>query len=254
VFVLFLDADDYLTPDALEKMVARYAKGDAGYIYSGWWVVADNKAKQHTDRPRPYDPHVWLTTETDGLHAVTVLMARQTFVELDGFDPRIDLFEDWAFFAKCAARGVHGKWVDDPLLCYRVDSGQRRAEAQKRRGDIADYLTREFGEYIDRRKEPMGCCGQQSAAVQAAADAGDPVAKALQIPGAKLMKYTKVDGGIRFFGTYEGGKTVDPIWVPNGDWQRLAALGWEEVVTTSAPDAPVPATIKPSSVKVTEAK
>ena len=68
---LFLDADDYLVPDALQTMLDAYMEGGAGYIYTGWWErQADGTMEAR--RPQEYDQQAALA---EHISAVTVLNA-----------------------------------------------------------------------------------------------------------------------------------------------------------------------------------
>lgn len=181
--LFFLDADDWLRPDALEKMVSRYAQ-DGGYVYSDCAAVTDDAiAKQYTSaagrdwtafteddqegsiwrvQAFPYDRVDFMRRGyepgMDGAHTVSILIARCDFDEAGGFDETIPFWEDWEFMLRQAYLGVCGQHIPEPLLTYRLTTGRRR-QASK---DVADHLRNILRERYARFVEEidnMCACG-----------------------------------------------------------------------------------------------
>jgi hypothetical protein len=67
--VFWLDADDYLLPNALEEMLKAYVSSGGKYAYSDWLKLEEGKPFSEHTTPE-YDAQSWLTK---GQHAVTVL-------------------------------------------------------------------------------------------------------------------------------------------------------------------------------------
>lgn len=163
--LLWLDADDWLEPDALEKMVLAYSKSGGHYIYTDWYAVNEAGQREMLNC-QEYDARAML----DKLqHAVTVLMATDDARRVGGFDPDLKSWEDWDFFAKCAAAGIHGRRLPEPLLNYRVHTGTRRQLAFKESDGLFKTISERYKDYRDGGKEIMGCCGGNSKAAVAAA-------------------------------------------------------------------------------------
>lgn len=160
---LFLDSDDYLMPDALEKMVRAFSNGDGRYIYTDW-IAFNGKDMEPMDTP-DYQQYGWLE---NGLHAVTVLIPTAHARTIGGFDEKLIGWEDWHFFIKAAYQGVCGMRLPEKLLAYRTHSGQRREIAMKNREKLLKKFQKEFG-----GKEIMACgsCGGGGEAVIAAKSA-----------------------------------------------------------------------------------
>lgn len=182
--LFFLDADDWLRPDALEKMVTQYAR-EGGYVYSdcvaiqdddaaklytnsagiGWsdFTETDEEGKIWLVRAFPYDRVDFMRRGyepgMDGGHTVSVLVAKADFNHVGGFDETIPFWEDWEFMLRLAYIGVCGMHVSEPLLTYRLTTGRRRRASK----DVADHLRKILRERYSRFAEEIdnmcGCGG-----------------------------------------------------------------------------------------------
>lgn len=105
-YIAFLDDDDLYYPEHLATLaaakaeVAAYSDAVSAFFKSG--------EKEAHSRLRifsqPYDPDLLLIDNYIPLP--TLLVARETFLELDGFDKDFDLFEDWDFLIRLSRRGA----------------------------------------------------------------------------------------------------------------------------------------------------
>lgn len=207
-FVLWLDADDYLTPPALESMLRAYLAGDAGYIYSDWYGRHADGRMEMMEAP-DYQQMAWLE---QGQHAVTCLMATTGARRLGGFDEDLRGWEDWDFFVKAAIAGVCGVRVPQPLLVYRYHTGTRRDQSLARKDELLAALRDRYAGYA-LGEEPMGkCCGGNGDAIIQARQylEGAPVVAEAITPGE--------DGKVRmeFIGDQQGAVT----WVANRNQYR----------------------------------
>lgn len=250
--MFFLDADDYIMPDTLAHMVTTYAQGQAGYVYSGWWYSwADKKpeARQAGD----YERAAWVREDSlGGLHGVSVLMAKLDAERIGRFDEDVPSgFEDREFFARCAIFGLCGVPVRDSLLVYRWDAGTQRNAAQRRLEDTTALMQRRYGPFIRGEKQMAGCCGGNAEAVQMAQEILNESGMAFNASRApasgdapRMVYKGPRQGGVTFFGKYEGWAGMEPIPVHPGDVERLQGLQWELVA--DFPHVPQPAAIYPS--------
>lgn len=233
----FLDADDFIMPRALELMLSRYAEGDAGYVYSGWWKIEEGQ-KPVEKIPDAYQPMIYN-------HPVSVLIAVEDALKIGGFDESMEAFEDWEFFVKCGIAGLCGARVPEALLGYRMATGERRAKGLAMQPQIADYIKREHGDYIEGRKQIMACCGGNSAAVeQAAQDVNRRTLPTFESDGTVLMKYVgPYEAPVTYFGKYSGCKDCPPVHAAGDDVQRLQDTGVWALMKDEMPSIPQPATI-----------
>jgi glycosyltransferase involved in cell wall biosynthesis len=150
--VLFLDADDYLLPTALEKMLRFYLESGGKYVYTDWLAVTDKIEEKQVPE---YSQAEWLK---NGLHAVTVLMPAEDARRVGGFDEKLTGWEDWEFFIKCAYAGICGARLPETLLAYRLNTGQRRERSQKLQNKLMATFRKRYEGRI-----PMGCgCNQKT--------------------------------------------------------------------------------------------
>ncbi len=107
-FVLFLDADAELVPQALETMRRELqAQPEADFCYANfWWGLK-------SIRSRAFDPDA--LQERNFIHTSS-LIRRVAFL---GFDETLKKFQDWDLWLTMAERGRHGVWIDDYL--YRIE-------------------------------------------------------------------------------------------------------------------------------------
>jgi len=148
--VLYLDADDILHPDALLKMLRLYAKAGGRYVYTDWVASDTNQIIACLD----YSPE--LVVEKRGIHAVTVLMARDEALRV-GWDKSKDLpaWEDNDYFIRCAIAGVQGVRLPETLFTYRIESSTRRIKAVNQ--PLGDKLLIELDKY--KGETMASCCG-----------------------------------------------------------------------------------------------
>ena len=182
-FLLFLDADDCLYPEFLEKTLQVW-KNEQAAVYTDYIGVANvgdpdalsgqlkknllsydskkqlaairhnaadydcNKAVRQPENP----PFIWCN--------VTTLLPKAWHDEIGGFDENMVSWEDVDYFYRLAWAGKCFTRVPEPLMVYRFHSGSRRESGL---GNWQQLI-----EYISKKKEGlqiMGCksCGKKSA-------------------------------------------------------------------------------------------
>jgi glycosyltransferase involved in cell wall biosynthesis len=111
-YLLFLDADAELVPDALEAMMkALEDRPETDFAY------ADFYWGRKRFRGREFDPDQlkkrnWIHTSS--------LIRRSVF---PGFDETLKKFQDWDLWLTLAKQGVKGVWIDRPL--FRIEPRRR---------------------------------------------------------------------------------------------------------------------------------
>jgi len=108
-YALFLDDDDWLWPDHLEKLAAALqAQPSLVAAYSDVVALADVRTPQqhavHTFQSE-FDPVALQLQNYLPIHAVMFRLEHVQFAPASRFDPSMSLFEDWDFWLQLAAKG-----------------------------------------------------------------------------------------------------------------------------------------------------
>lgn len=170
-WVVFLDADDALTDDALASLLRGALKHpDAGYVYGAWWNLPPDGTPRFAPAPR-YDRQHLLG---GNLHPITALVPTDQARAVGGFDPRWDIYEDWEFWLRLGLSGCCGAAVPEPVMVYRNGAGANRDQSYDRRAMLAEMRSSRFGAVLRGEVAAVGCCGsgaKQLAAANAALQA-----------------------------------------------------------------------------------
>lgn len=127
-FLLFLDADDLLMPDAIEKlMVVLSSRPDIDLVVGGWDCI-DERGEQIIawHKPATTEPHKRLrddflrTIALGNLFPVhAALLRRRCFESCGVFDTELQSFEDWDLWLRLAGYGHRAEVIDAPVARYR---------------------------------------------------------------------------------------------------------------------------------------
>lgn len=238
--ILWLDADDILTANALMDLLTAYADSDASYTYGGWIVArpsariadlirADARAmpvyRDDADVPVSYGSapqydQAWILASgyrdnAPGVHSVTALVETAAARAVGGMDETLTAWEDWEFFLHLAAAGYCGVAVDVPTIVYRLATGHRRAIGQRQKQRLMRTLERRYGGYANKKETPMACCGGNAATKRAVAQrlaAGDQAAHDTQTLATMPVR-------MRYIGPLVGEHTV--VARPSGTAYRV---------------------------------
>jgi glycosyltransferase involved in cell wall biosynthesis len=126
-FFLFLDSDDRLRPDALERLGAFLAAHpDADMAYGELATTGEDGRLRHGGRPvfGPRPSGRILSTMLAGGFMVTgmALMRAEAFRRSGGFDESLRLSQDWEFLCRMAAWSEILYLPGPPVLEYRLRS------------------------------------------------------------------------------------------------------------------------------------
>jgi glycosyltransferase involved in cell wall biosynthesis len=183
-FSLPLDADDWLYPQAIEKMFAAYSEQDQQVgIYSDYvniTVIDEELAKQaeYRDRLLDYNPETgdavlymraadydWQLAhrqpDVDKLYNwcnITMLMPTAWHHKVGGFDESMEALEDWDYYLRLSHLGKCFVHLHEPLLVYGFLRGNRREWARQNRDYLIQYLQ---NKYEGVKKVACKGCGQK---------------------------------------------------------------------------------------------
>jgi glycosyltransferase involved in cell wall biosynthesis len=161
--ILFLDADDMLLPDALERLLHAYAQRSVSFVYGDSLIWRDKWDSEHEVIPAPeFDQDAWLgrvkLPDTLNTPAVTCLIERRA-VEAVPFDETLAGWEDGLWYLELAAHGYCGERVSAPTLLYRLATGQRRTISHKQAKSLRKVIDAKILPYLEGKAMKKTCCG-----------------------------------------------------------------------------------------------
>lgn len=118
-YIVFLDADDLLLPDKMERQFELAERSGADVVYGNWQRLNDHRPSETVERAIVGDPELALFT--DFWCPTGAYLFRRCLVEkVGGFRPTLPVIQDARFALDCALYG--GRFVHDPTLScgYRV--------------------------------------------------------------------------------------------------------------------------------------
>ena len=113
-YVIVLDADDRLAPDAL-RLLRAPLEADPGLGFSYGITHFIGQWRGELTMPA-FDPYRLLYRHIIGS---TALMRRQLFADVGGYDPAFTAYEDWEFWLHALALGWRGRKIDAVTFLYR---------------------------------------------------------------------------------------------------------------------------------------
>ena len=124
-WVLFVDDDDLLLPDALERLAGEAARRPEAGMVAGGCVLFEQEpptpADPAPDDWRPVEPGAFLVWNRLW-SAGQVLIRRSALAEVGGFDVRVSPVADWDMWLRLL-RHAPGRWTSRPTLAYRLHPG-----------------------------------------------------------------------------------------------------------------------------------
>jgi glycosyltransferase involved in cell wall biosynthesis len=167
-FLLFLDADDYLYPEAIQKLLDGWQATNA-VVYSDYvgrafigkveelgpelqkrilwrkddgetallYHASDYNCERAQHQPEGDKPWIWCN--------VTALVPREWHEEIGGFDESMPSWEDVDYWWRMAKRGHCFHRIAEPLLVYHFYSGGRRDSGHEMHADLLAYLRDKYG-------------------------------------------------------------------------------------------------------------
>lgn len=131
-WLAFLDADDWFLPDKLaQQRQCALKNGEAILVYSGFRTSLNG-----VEVPARFRPPIVLWPMLRYRCAMlisTVILRRDVFDSIGGFDPILRGVEDWDLFVRLARRYSVQAFaaVPEPLTIYRVTPGSLSSDAER---------------------------------------------------------------------------------------------------------------------------
>jgi glycosyltransferase involved in cell wall biosynthesis len=147
-FVLPLDADNRLRPEACEKLLAAIANSHAGFVYP---AIRQFGLKTELFGTQRYSV---LGLQQGNYIDAMALVRKSAWAAAGGYDHVRYGWEDYDFWCRLAERGHFGMATPEVLADYRVHTQSMlhtTTEVQDHKGDLIDDLMRRHS-WLDLRK------------------------------------------------------------------------------------------------------
>lgn len=175
--LLFLDADDTLTNEALEEMVIAWGveKKIIYTDYAGKAYLSQEEIDKHKDRVLYYDSKSKLAVMRHNSsefecekailepspslyiwNLITSLVPKSWHEEIGGFDESMSAWDDWDYWIRMAQNGKCFFHIRKPLVVYRFYTGTRRERGMKDFEHLIKYMQ---SKYEKAKIMPCGCGG-----------------------------------------------------------------------------------------------
>lgn len=174
-FIVWLDADDTLSPTFVETCLRAWKPGT--YVYTDWQEDDVAQTAPLCDE--------WIDGGGRGkrIHLVTTLLLTAAARKVRGFDHLLPGAEDTDFYLKLRAFGFCPVRVPQALVHYSGDG--QRSEVFKRHPDRMPILQTMFSAYKDKIMS-CGCEATASSTPQGGKQDGDVIAEALYTPAKEF--------------------------------------------------------------------
>lgn len=160
-FVAFIDSDNVWISDKLEKQVhvMEHQSKELGIVYSAFLMVDGvNKAgvyipKKDISIHEKEEDILSTLLFTNIIDTNTVLVRKECFNAVGGFDEEFPRFQDWEMFFRIILKsGYKVKFIDEPLTYNYRQSDSLSHDDEKLIIARALFLKKYFSEYMQRDK------------------------------------------------------------------------------------------------------
>lgn len=198
-YVLFLDADDWLHPTALDQMVTALEGAACCFAYSDWFVGETGEIKT-TGEFNADDILRQMVFPVTCMYRMEDLHERGLRFD-QSFDGKG--WEDWDFALQAVVQqGLCGTRVPKPLFYYRYGGGTLREKAYANREELKREVYQKWEGYITGRETNLakgcGCGGRPSVLRLGAKDSPNMQADS-SIGDTVLLEYLPREEGRRTF-------------------------------------------------------
>jgi len=120
-WLLFLDADDWLLPQALERLSAMAAaSGTVDAVHGSWARIASDGTIEDTKFAPPEANLFPYFAEFCAFPIHVCLFRRELVARVGGFDPALRTCEDWDFWQRVARSGARFARLPEKVAHYRM--------------------------------------------------------------------------------------------------------------------------------------
>jgi glycosyltransferase involved in cell wall biosynthesis len=156
-FISFLDADDVLLPDKIERQVAFLdAHPDVGLVYGDSLIASETLRPVQmytTEMPRDLEP-IDALCYRNWFGVMDPLVRRAVTDRIGKFDEELAGAEDWDYWIR-SARVARISYLAGAVSLYRQHAGQAHHDYFRTRRDCIRVATKQFGDDPGRLRGAM---------------------------------------------------------------------------------------------------
>jgi hypothetical protein len=205
---IFLDADDFLQPNALEVWTAAAARHPGTCIYADWWEDPEEEGQYRRYRSPNWEPTALVHGQ---IGAVTQYIPREAWERSGGFDESLPGWEDWGLQLRMAELGICSRRIPAAIWTYTKGAGRRREQNVKNFESCREAIMARWGAYWRPGAQLMACGCSNRGAQSVVEGFGGTVAA----PGMAALAYT---GERDARHSYKSPRTNMRYSVARGDW------------------------------------
>lgn len=128
-FIVLMDHDDLLLPDALEKLAAARQRADADFVYADEYVLQMEFRRIWRCRKKPFS---MAALEADNFVNHPVLIRRRLFDAVGGLREGFEGSQDHDLYFRLLEKTDRIAYVDEPLYVWRINPGSFSERNQER--------------------------------------------------------------------------------------------------------------------------
>lgn len=217
-FVVFLDADDEISPTFVERCLSVWQPNH--YVYTGWLVDG-------VHNPAPYKP--WVLGDpniNDGgeWHVLTTLLPTSAVRAVGGFEEHLKAAEDTYLYWALTRNNICGIRLDEPLFTYGKEGQRSKALYTQQMGTriVTSEYYREIIPALWERYKNMSCCGGDNPIQAFVPDQPNDI-QAMAMWGGNRRVLGVITGRLYPRSSYPHVVSVDPrdVDARPDEWQRV---------------------------------
>ena len=154
--LVWLDADDYLTPQCLDKMVMVAGEVGPAVIYTDW-IKMDHTREQKPEYAKSKDficGHVLIKMQ----HSNNIMVPKSYHDKIGGYDPTVPGWEDWYYQIELQLAGLCSYRIPEALFVYNFYTGKRRDASKGMEKKLIAFKNAKYANYTKGDFE-MACGG-----------------------------------------------------------------------------------------------
>ena len=145
-WLVFLDADDWLAPDALARLHATLvARPQLDAVHCGWTRIAPDGRQVEEICPRSEEDMFGWHAHNCAFAIHAVMVSRELVRRAGGFDPGLTTCEDWDLWMRLSRLGACWGRVDAQLAYYRMRKASASMASRRLLDDGLAVIDRAHG-------------------------------------------------------------------------------------------------------------